>query len=99
MNKPTLWLPTIKRYDDGFTIPSMTEAQYAGYVSYPDYLDIKARADALDAEVKAMWKENYELRSKVETLTPPFWLRVVAWLISFVGAFWLAHLVLNWMSR
>lgn len=62
MNKPTLWLPTIKRYDDGFTIPSMIEAQHAGYVSYPDYLEIKARSDAMEAE-------NARLKAQVKRLT------------------------------
>jgi len=74
------------------------------YPSYPmvhyyEYTDAKAKAEALDTEVKAMWKENHELRTKIEMLTHPLWLRVVAWLVSFVGAFWLAQLVLNWMSR
>ena len=68
-------------------------------VHYYEYTDAKAKAEALDTEVKAMWKENHELRTKIEMLTPPLWLRVVAWLVSFVGAFWLAQLVLNWMSR
>ena len=64
MNVPKLWLPTIKRYDDGFACPSMTEAEHAGFVSYPDYLDIKARAEALDTEVQAMWKENHEIQKE-----------------------------------
>lgn len=32
-------------------------------VHYYEWFDAQARADALDAEVKAMWKENYELRT------------------------------------
>lgn len=68
-------------------------------VHYYEYHDMKERADALDTEVKAMWAENRELRHKIQMLTPPLWLRVLAWLVSFVGAFWLAHLVLNWMNR
>lgn len=61
-------------------------------VHYYEYSDMRDERDALASE-------NRELRGKIQTLTPPLWLRVVAWLVSFVGAFWLAQLVLNWMSR
>lgn len=62
-----------------------------------DALDTEV--DALDTEVKATWKENRELRDRIDLLTPPLWLRVVAWLVSFVGAFWLAQILFNWMHR
>ena len=61
-------------------------------VHFYEYHDMKERADALASE-------NQELRGKVQMLTPPIWLRVLAWLVSFVGAFWLAQLLLNWMHR
>jgi hypothetical protein len=60
---------------------------------------LKAESNALDTEVKAMWKENRELRDRIDLLTPPLWLRVLAWLVSFVGAFWLAQILFNWMHR
>ena len=50
------------------------------------------RANLLEAE-------NARLKAKIELLTPPLWLRVVAWLVSFVGAFCLAELVIKWMNR
>ena len=43
--------------------------------------------------------ENARLKAQIEHLTPSLWLRVVAWLVSFVGAFCLAELILKWMNR
>ena len=50
--------------------------------------------------VTAVPVEEYEkLKAEVERLNTPIWLRVVAWIVSFVGAFWLAEIVFNWMHR
>jgi hypothetical protein len=77
----------------------MIAVREGAWVRYEDYARLNAKADALDTEVKAMWKENRELRDRIDLLTPPLWLRVVAWLVSFVGAFWLAQILFNWMHR
>lgn len=58
-----------------------------------------AAVAACEKEIQELREENARLKDKIDHLTPPLWLRVVAWLVSFVGAFWLAHLVLNWMHR
>lgn len=61
-------------------------------VHFYEYSDMRDERDALASE-------NRELRDKIQMLTPPLWLRVLAWLVSFVVSVWLAHLVLNWMNR
>jgi len=41
-------------------------------------------------ELKA---ENARLKDKIDHLTPPIWIRVLAFLVSFIGAFWLSKLI------
>jgi hypothetical protein len=50
-------------------------------------------------KLKVAMQENARLQDKIDLITPPIWLRVVAWLVSFVGAFWLTEIILNWMHR
>ena len=45
------------------------------------------------------WEDYDRLKDKVEMLTPPLWLRVLAWILSFAGAFGLAMLLQNLLHR
>ena len=60
------------------------------YVKAENYDFLVRRCENLEAE-------NAHLKDKIDHLTPPIWLKVVAWIVSFVGAFFLAELVLKWM--
>ena len=64
-----------------------------------DLVRYKEMCDELDAECTRLKAEVARLKDKIDHLTPPLWLRVVAWLVSFVGAFFLAELVVKWLNR
>lgn len=68
-------------------------------VHYYEWADAQGKADALDTEVQAMWKENKELRDKIQTITPSLRLRVVTWVFSFVVAFALAMLLQKLLTK
>ena len=65
-------------------------------LSYHEYLDMESRANVWEKEARDRWEEVRELRERIDILTPPLWHRVVAWLVSFAGAFLLAELILKW---
>lgn len=44
-------------------------------------------------------KKHQEAMSRINTLTLPIWVRVVAWVVSFAGGFWLTMLIMDWMHR
>ena len=87
-------------------LASLRASSFVTAVPVEEYETLNAEVNRLTKlQVEALNERNKAeaevdcLKDKIEYLTPSIWLRVVAWIVSFVGAFWLAHLVLNWMRR